>query len=132
MPRHKRGAGRYLNGGSQPEPHDRAEDDGSEPSSSTAGTHFPFKLAMWDLGQCDRNRCTGTRLARQGIVRELRLGQSHPGVVLSPSGTRSVSMEDRELMQVKGLAVVDCSWNKLDDVPFGNHLQRFVMSAYRC
>jgi pre-rRNA-processing protein TSR3 len=118
MPRHKAGSGRYLKGGSNSERH-QPEEDAAEPSRSTAGTNFPFKLAMWDLGQCDRNRCTGTRLARQGIVRELRLGQSHPGVVLSPSGTRSVSMEDQELMRAKGLAVVDCSWNKLDDVPFG-------------
>mmetsp|Transcript_18398 Transcript_18398/g.33498 ORF Transcript_18398/g.33498 Transcript_18398/m.33498 type:complete len:298 (-) Transcript_18398:300-1193(-) len=76
------------------------------------------KLAMWDLGQCDRNRCTGTRLMRQGLVRELKLGQSFPGVILSPSGTRCVSAEDGDLMRNKGLAVVDCSWNRLDDVPF--------------
>ena len=37
-------------------------------------------LAMWDLGQCDKKRCTGTRLVRQGVIQELRLGQHFPGV----------------------------------------------------
>ncbi|GFH06556.1 probable ribosome biogenesis protein CEUSTIGMA_g956.t1 [Haematococcus lacustris] len=32
---------------------------------------------------------------------------------------RCVSREDEELIRAKGLAVVDCSWNRLDDVPFG-------------
>jgi pre-rRNA-processing protein TSR3 len=83
------------------------------------GANEPFRLAMWDLGQCDKKRCTGTRLVRQGVVQELRLGQSFPGVILSPNGSRSVSKEDAPLIASKGLAVVDCSWNRLDDVPFG-------------
>ncbi|KAI8469227.1 MAG: hypothetical protein J3K34DRAFT_454232 [Monoraphidium minutum] len=77
-----------------------------------------FRLAMWDLGQCDKKRCTGTRLVRQGFVQELRLGQTFPGVILSPNGARVVSRQDAPLMAAKGLAVVDCSWNRLDDVPF--------------
>jgi pre-rRNA-processing protein TSR3 len=56
---------------------------------------------------------------RQGVVSELRLGQVFPGVILSPSGSRCVSREDAALISAKGLAVVDCSWNRLDDVPFG-------------
>ncbi|KAG2450894.1 hypothetical protein HYH02_004726 [Chlamydomonas schloesseri] len=93
---------------------------GGEPTAARVKAHkFPVQLAMWDLGQCDRKRCSGTRLARQGIVRELRLGVTFPGVILSPMGTRSVSAEDAALIRSKGLAVVDCSWNRLDDVPFG-------------
>eukprot|EP00878_Enallax_costatus_P003511 GHUV01003725.1.p1 GENE.GHUV01003725.1~~GHUV01003725.1.p1 ORF type:complete len:354 (+),score=113.54 GHUV01003725.1:167-1228(+) len=86
---------------------------------STSGSETGVRLAMWDLGQCDRKRCTGTRLVRQGVVQELPLGRSFPGVILSPSGTRCVSREDADLISAKGLAVVDCSWNRLDDVPFG-------------
>lgn len=50
------------------------------------------------------------------------LMQHFPGVIMSPVGRSCVSMEDADLIESKGLAVVDCSWNKLDDVPFGMHL----------
>ncbi|KAA6422954.1 MAG: RNase L inhibitor [Trebouxia sp. A1-2] len=87
--------------------------------SSDVQNSIPFRLAMWDLGQCDKKRCTGTKLVRQQVVSELRLGTPFPGVILSPNGKCCVSNEDKELIGVKGLAVVDCSWNKLDEVPFG-------------
>lgn len=80
---------------------------------------IPFRLAMWDLGQCDKKRCTGTKLVRQHVVAELRLGVPFPGVILSPNGRCCVSNDDKELIGSKGLAVVDCSWNKLEEVPFG-------------
>lgn len=101
----------------------RRDDSGDESSESSTGseeaTTVQVPLAMWDLGQCDKKRCTGTRLVRQGVIQELRLGQHFPGVVMSPVGRSCVSVEDASLVQGKGLAVVDCSWNKLDDVPFG-------------
>lgn len=67
--------------------------DDDEAGTSGAPRHeMAVKLAMWDLGQCDRQRCTGTRLVRQGLVRELRLGQPFPGVILSPAGERSLGL----------------------------------------
>ena len=36
-----------------------------------------------------------------------------------PKGTRVISPSDREIILSSGLAVVECSWARLDDVPFG-------------
>eukprot|EP01135_Chromosphaera_perkinsii_P003395 Nk52_evm19s242 gene=Nk52_evmTU19s242 len=80
--------------------------------------HFPFRLGMWDFEQCDPKRCTGKKLSRMGFVRELKVTTRFRGVSLSPTGKRTVSREDRDIILEHGLAVVDCSWAKLDEVPF--------------
>ncbi|KAK9271701.1 hypothetical protein L1049_002064 [Liquidambar formosana] len=49
---------------------------------------------------------------------ELRVNNGFGGIVLSPVGKQCVSKEDYSLIKRKGLAVVDCSWARLSDVPF--------------
>ncbi|KAF4356875.1 hypothetical protein F8388_018555 [Cannabis sativa] len=71
-----------------------------------------------DFGQCDSKKCTGRKLSRFGLIKELRVNSGFGGIVLSPVGTQCVSREDYSLIHRKGLAVVDCSWARLDDVPF--------------
>uniref|UniRef100_A0A336M4S3 18S rRNA aminocarboxypropyltransferase n=1 Tax=Culicoides sonorensis TaxID=179676 RepID=A0A336M4S3_CULSO len=81
--------------------------------------HAPkFTVAMWDLNHCDPKKCSGRKLARHNLIKTLKLGQRFPGLVLTPSGTMSVAPEDCDIIASQGLAVVDCSWAKIDETPF--------------
>jgi len=77
-----------------------------------------IRVAMWDFNHCDPKRCSGKKLARLGLIDQLKLSMRFRGVVLSPKGTIHISPSDRELIRSGGLAVVECSWARLDDVPF--------------
>lgn len=97
---------------------DSSSNDDSDESASE-GTPPTFNIAMWDLNHCDPKKCSGRKLARHGLITTLRLGQRFPGLVLTPVGVNCVSPADKEIINVSGLAVVDCSWAKLDVTPFG-------------
>ncbi|KAJ3980610.1 hypothetical protein F5890DRAFT_1540524 [Lentinula detonsa] len=82
--------------------------------------HIDVPVAMWDFNHCDPRRCSGKKLARLGLIKELKIGQGRfRGIVVSPKGTQVISPSDRDIILQNGLAVVECSWARLDDVPFG-------------
>ncbi|KAH9828602.1 Ribosome biogenesis protein [Teratosphaeria destructans] len=80
-----------------------------------AGRSAGFKAAAWDLNHCDAKRCSGKRLMRLGLMRELHVGQKHPGVVVSPKATSLISPADRPLLEQHGAAVVEASWKRIDE-----------------
>ena len=51
-------------------------------------------------------------------MRELAIGQRFAGVVVSPKAKKIISSADNDLLEQFGAAVVECSWKRVDEVPF--------------
>ena len=173
------------------EKHDKlalgAESDADLFLGSDQKASFPIRLGMWvcsfhcrlrpserinrnkaneyaqqDFGQCDSKKCTGRKLCRLGFMKELRVSQPFPGLVLryrsssqaplgcdrtnyssnniraihdtthSPLGEQAVSPQDKDIVSQYGVAVVDCSWAKIEEIPFSrvrgqNRLRSFLL-----
>ncbi|OCF57905.1 pre-rRNA-processing protein TSR3 [Kwoniella mangroviensis CBS 10435] len=95
---------------------DDKEEEDAEEEDQTIDIDVP--VAMWDFDHCDPRRCSGKKLARHGLINAMRVGQRFRGIVLTPKGKKPISPSDDEIVQMSGLAVVECSWARLDEVPF--------------
>ncbi|KAF2814130.1 DUF367-domain-containing protein [Mytilinidion resinicola] len=100
-------------------PRPRGPARNGEDGEAATNSKPQFKAACWDLGHCDPKRCSGKRLMRLGMMRELHVGQKFAGVVVSPKAKKILSGADKELLEQYGAAVVEASWNRIDEVPFG-------------
>ncbi|KAH0441896.1 hypothetical protein CcaCcLH18_01756 [Colletotrichum camelliae] len=121
MVRHKKdnfsSRGRKNHHSGPPRPRQpRAGDDDEDGHPTSRPT---FKAACWDLGHCDPKRCSGKKLIRMGMMRDLHVGQKHNGVIITPNGKHTVSPADRDLMEQYGAAVVECSWARMQEIQWG-------------
>ncbi|KAF4035478.1 Ribosome biogenesis protein [Phytophthora infestans] len=103
----------------------RGKGDGAAPArreeeseTSFRRRSFPMTLRMWDFQQCDSKRCTGRKLCRLGYIKSMKPGAHFRGLVLSPAGEQIVSPADRTIVEGTGISVIDCSWAKVQELPY--------------
>jgi pre-rRNA-processing protein TSR3 len=60
----------------------------------------------------NNNRDSGSKLARMKLVRQLRIGDSFSGIVMSSEARTVISVQDRDIVTKHGIAGINCSWNK--------------------
>ena len=60
--------------------------------------------------------CTGVRLKKYGLLKEIKINSKFPGILLTPTGKKIVSKEDATIIKEKGICVLDCSWAKFESL----------------
>ncbi|OAG02695.1 DUF367-domain-containing protein [Paraphaeosphaeria sporulosa] len=118
MVRHKKDFKKPRNRAPPPRRTSGSDNENEDGDTSAPRPSRAPKPACWDLGHCDAKRCSGKRLMRLGLLRELHVGQKFAGVVISPKAKKIVSREDAPLLEQYGAAVVEASWNRIEEVPF--------------
>ena len=76
------------------------------------------EITVYHAGQCDPKKCTALKLKRHRLIRIVHQVRWLPrgAVILNPFSKRAFSPADRERLESRGLAALDCSWVHADDV----------------
>ncbi len=79
-----------------------------------------IRLFVYHANQCNPKRCTGRKLAKLKEVSLLKNFRQIPYscIILNPTATKAISREDAEDVKRHGIAVVDCSWEKAEELLF--------------
>lgn len=73
-----------------------------------------IKRLIYEFNECDKKRCSATKMIKFGEATVIK-NKTFKGIILSPLSNIVLSKSDKEIIKINGLAVIDCSWNKLID-----------------
>ena len=82
---------------------------------------FTIKLSMLYFDQCDPKKCTGKKMERLGLLKEIKFSKNYGGILLTPTGKKICSIEDHDIISKKGICVIDCSWAKFEELHLDLH-----------
>lgn len=96
------------------------DDDAEEELTSGTSHTLQVPVKLWEFGQNDPKKDSGSRLTRLGVAESLRIGCGFNGIVLSSETTNYISAADKDILSTYGVAGINCSWNRLQEIPFGS------------
>lgn len=74
-----------------------------------------IKKHIIEFDECDPKRCSAQKLIKLNKAIPIKPYPSYKGLVLSPKGTQPISKSDLQIILEKGICVIDCSWNKIEE-----------------
>lgn len=76
----------------------------------------PIRLVVYYTAEDDPKKCTAKKLQRFGYASlEKNLRRIPPGMLLlNPLSKKSLSKEDKQIAETKGILALDCSWKTIE------------------
>ena len=97
------------------------EEEEKEENEEGEYEEFTIKLSMLYFDQCDPKKCTGKKMERLGLLKEIKFNRNYGGILLTPNGKKICSIEDHDIIATKGICVIDCSWAKFEEMHLDLH-----------
>ena len=66
------------------------------------------------LDQCDRSKCTGSRLLKFNLIKRINSKKIRKAILLSPFTQKALSPDDKHLAFEFGVVVIDGSWKQIE------------------
>ena len=76
---------------------------------------FPSLFYVY-LNQDDPKKSTMKKLDRFGLVTRISMGKAANSIVLTPFSDDYLTIRDRDVVENRGISVVDGSWNLIDSI----------------
>ena len=106
---------------SQNEESEEEKEENEEKEEEEEYEEFTIKLSMLYFDQCDPKKCTGKKMERLGLLKEIKFSRNYGGILLTPTGKKICSIEDHDIIAKKGICVIDCSWAKFEELHLDLH-----------
>lgn len=83
-------------------------------------------LYIYHMRECDPMKCTALKLGRLGLAKVVYNINTLPrdSLLLYPFAEKILSPSDRLIVIKKGISAIDCSWNRIEELPY---TKRFII-----